>query len=169
MSDETKGERGKADDELEREIRADRKFTLEEAVARMIGPGAMKGESPITRMQQSATEIASWLRTHLSDSAGALEIVLNRRVKESDLLLAHFEEPLVALASYCQQVLDSDHLLEELVRDADFQWGRIMGERPYFEKMQSCPDPDDPYTIASVRATLLQLHQQLTACDDVGD
>src|SRR6187401_474089 len=118
-----------ADAEFEREIREGRKFTLEEAIARMVGPGAMKGESPVTRMQQAEIEIGSWLRSHLTDSGGALEVVLHRRVKGSELLLNNFEEPLVVLASYCQQVLSSDYLLSEVVRDADVEWGRIMGER----------------------------------------
>ena len=113
-----------ADAELEREIREGRKFTLEEAIGRMVGPGGMKGESPITRMQQAEIEIGSWLRSHLTDAGGALEVVLHRRVKGSELLLNNFDQPLVVLASYCQQVLDSDYLLKEVVREADIEWGR---------------------------------------------
>jgi hypothetical protein len=41
-----------SDAELEREIRQERKFTLAEAIGRLAGPGAMKGESPVTRLQQ---------------------------------------------------------------------------------------------------------------------
>src|SRR6187401_3683848 len=100
MNDDIKSDRSAADAELEREIREDRKFTLEEAIARMVGPGAMKGESPVARMRQAETEIGSWLRSHLTDSGGALEVVLHRRVKGSELLLNNFEEPLVVLASY---------------------------------------------------------------------
>ena len=47
MSDDQDAGRSEADDALEREIRNSRKFTLEEAIGRMAGPGAMKGESPI--------------------------------------------------------------------------------------------------------------------------
>ena len=58
MSDDKQPkQRSEADAELEREIREGRKFTLEEAIARMAGPGAMKGESPITRKQQAEIEI----------------------------------------------------------------------------------------------------------------
>src|SRR4051812_2328056 len=106
-----------ADAELEREIREGRKFTLEEAIGRMVGPGAMKGESPVTRMQQAEIEIGSWLRTHLTDAGGALEVVLHRRVKGSELLLNNFDQPLFILSSYCQQVLASDYLLKEVVRE----------------------------------------------------
>ena len=47
MSDKQDPQRSEADAELEREILKDRKFTLEEAIGRLIGPGGMKGASPI--------------------------------------------------------------------------------------------------------------------------
>ena len=162
MSDRSNAKRSEADAQLEREIREGRKFTLEEAIARMAGPGAMKGESPVTRMQQAETEIGTWLRCHLSDSGGSLEVVLHRRIKESDLLLDNFEQPLVLLAKYCQQVLSSDYLLTEVVREADVEWGRMMGERPYFEIEGAPHSPDDPYTVDSVRNVLSQLLNHLS-------
>ena len=163
MSDNEDTHRSEADAELEREIRKGRKFTLEEAIGRLAGPGAMKGESPVARMQQAEIEIASWLRSHLADAGGALRVVLHRDVKGSDLLLNDFDRPLVVLASYCQRVLESDYLLEGLVRDADVEWGRVMGERPYFEKEGSPHHPDDPYTVESVRNALSGLLEQLAA------
>jgi hypothetical protein len=161
MSDDQKAQRSAADAELEREIRKGRKFTVAEAIGRMAGPGAMKGESPIARMQQAAVEIETWLRHHLADAGGALEVVLLRRVKESELLLNNFDQPLIVLASYCQQILSSDYLLKELVRDADVEWGHVLGERPYFEKEGSPADPNDPYTVDSVRHTVSDLLKQL--------
>jgi hypothetical protein len=163
MSNHPETKRSEADAELEREIREGRKFTLEEAIGRLAGPGAMKGESPITRMQQAETEIGTWLRCHLIDSGGSLEVVLHRRVKGSELLLNNFDQPLIVLASYCQQVLSSDYLLQEVVRDADVEWGRVMGERPYFEKEGSPQSPEDPYTAESVRRALSELVEQLAA------
>jgi hypothetical protein len=161
MNDNQDKQRSEADAELEREIRKERKFTLEEAIGRMIGPGGMKGASPIARMQQAEIEIASWLRDHPAGAGGDLQVVLLRYVKGSDLLLKNFDQPLVVLAGYCQRVLDSDYLLKELVNDADIEWGRTMGERPHFEKEGSPCDPDDPYTVASVRRALAQLLKQL--------
>jgi len=161
MSDQQKKPRSKADAELEREILKGRKFTLAEAIGRLAGPGAMKGVSPIPRMQQAEVEIESWLRSHLADAGGELTNVLHRQVKGSDVLLNNFDQPLIVLASYCQRVLDSDYLLEELVRECDVEWGRTMGERPYFEKQGSPQDPQDPYTIASVRDALTRLLEQL--------
>ena len=94
--------------------------------------------------------------------------MLHRHVKGSELLLNNFDQPLVVLASYCQRVLDSDYLLEELVRDADIEWGRLMGERPYFEKEGSAHNPDDPYTVESVRHALSGLLEQLAVNEGQG-
>jgi hypothetical protein len=161
MNDKKDTQSSEADSELEREVRKGRKFTLEEAIGRLAGPGAMKGESPVARMQQAEAEIESWLRSHLMDAEGALQVALHRQVKGSELLLQNFEHPLVVLTGYCRRVLASDYLLEELVRDADVEWGRVMGERPYFEKPGSPSLPDDPYTIESVRNALSGLLEQL--------
>jgi len=165
MSDNKDTPRSEADAELEREIRKGRKFTLDEAIGRMAGPGAMKGVSPVTRMQQAAVEIENWLRHHLSAGNDELHVVLLRRVQGSELLLNNFDQPLVVLATFCQQVLDSDYLLKELVREADVEWGRVQGERPYFEREGSPPHPDDPYTFESVRKTLAGLIEQLGVGD----
>lgn len=163
MTDNEKTRRSEAEAELEREIRKGRKFTLEEAIGRLAGPGAMKGESPIARMQQAEIEIREWLRGHLVDAGGALEVVLHRRVTGSELLLNNFEAPLVVLAACCQQVLASEYLLQELVRDADVEWGRVMGERPHFEKEGTPRHPEDPYTVESVRNALSALVEHLAA------
>jgi hypothetical protein len=163
MNDNEGTQRSEADAELEREVRKDRKFTLEEAIGRLAGPGAMKGESPVARMQQAEAEIASWLRRHLADAGGALRFVLHRNVKASELLLNNFDQPLVVLAGYCRRVLDSEYLLEELVRDADVEWGRVMGERPYFVRPGSPSHPDDPYTVESVRNALSGLLEKLAS------
>jgi len=147
MSDNQDTQVSESDAELEREIRKERKFTLAEAIGRLAGPGAMKGESPVTRLQRAEAQIECWLRSHLADAGGVLRVVLYRHVKGSELLLNNFDQPLVVLASYCLRILDSGYLLEELVRDADVEWGRVVGERPYFEKEGSAHNPDDPYTV----------------------
>lgn len=162
MSNDDDNQHSDADAELEREIRKGRKFTLAEAIGRMAGPGAVKGASPITGLQQAGVEIENWLRTHLTDAGGGLEVVLLRGVKESDLMLNNFNQPLVVLNKYCQRLLDSEVRLAELVRFADIEWGRIFDERPYFEKAGSPPKTDDPYTLESVRNTLTNLLKQLT-------
>jgi len=146
--------------ELEREILEGRKFTLEEAIARMVGPGAMKGESPVTRMQQSKYAIETWLGDRIMDSSGALQAVLMRHVTESEFFLRGFEDPLAVLKQCVEHYLESDYALKELVRDADVQWGRILDERPLFEVSGSC-HPDDPYTVDGTRINLQELLKQL--------
>jgi hypothetical protein len=157
MSDEPSKAPGDVDKELEREVRADRKFSLSEAIGRMAGPGMMKGVSPVPPKQQAEAEIEGYVRKHLPDAAGVLSGILTRDVKESDLLLDHFDRPLAALESYVRRVLDSEYLLKELVREADAEWGRVFGERPFFEQPGRPPHPDDPYTLESVRASLQKL------------
>src|SRR5262245_25152804 len=89
-----------ADAELEREIRAERKFTLSEAIGRLAGPGMMKGVSPASRKEQAVTEVQEYLSHHLADAGGVLSGVLLRQVSESELLLNNLDHPLAALAGH---------------------------------------------------------------------
>jgi len=161
MNDDDK-QRSKAEAEIEREIRQGRKFTAREAMGRMIGPGSMKGGSAVSKVQQAETEIGTWLRSNLRDSTGALQALLHRQLNESPLLLNNLDQPLAALADYCQQVLASDHHLQEVVREADVEWGRRMDERPHFNREGSAPHPDDPYTHESVRAALCEVLNKIS-------
>src|SRR5438309_1795325 len=157
MGDEQPKRPSEADAELERLIRVERKFSLSEAIGRLAGPGAMKGVSPIDRRQQAVAEIEEYIKRHLTDAAGVLSGVLHRHVRESEMLLKGFEQPLVVLAGYVRLVLGSEYALNELVREADVEWGRVFGERPRLDKEGCPPAPDDPYTLESVRAALTQL------------
>jgi hypothetical protein len=154
--------RSAADAELEREIRADRKFSMAEAIGRMAG-GLMKGASPISPKQQAEQAVEEYLRRHLTDTGGVLVPVLVRRFGQCELLLGDYEHPLRVLASAIRKVLGSDYLLGELVREADVEWGQVFGERPHFERPGCPPDPDDPYTSESVRAALSRLLDGLAA------
>lgn len=150
---------------LENEIREERKFTLAEAIGRLAGPGMMKGVSPATRKQQADAAIESFLEQHLISPAGALNAVLLRQVRESEMLLRNLDQPLVAILAYIQQVLNSDHLLLDLVRQADCEWGRLYDERPYFEQPGAKSHKDDPYTRESVQISLRQLAEKLSTPD----
>jgi len=153
MDDDPARRSGK-DEQLEREIRQGRKFNPQEALARMAGPGAMKGASPVSQVQQAETEIGTWLGSNMVDTGGALRVVLHRNLKGSRLLLDNLDQPLAALAGYCRAVLAADSRLMEIVREADVEWGRAMDERPHFDREAAPADPDDPYTAESVRRTL---------------
>ena len=163
MDDDRPNQRAEPDAELERQVRERRKFTPQEAMARMAGPGAMKGASPVSRAQQAETEIGVWVRANVMDTAGALHALLERQLKGSELLLNNLDDPLTALASYCGRVLESDYLLKELVREADVEWGRRTDERPFFDRDGSPAHPADPYTVGSVRALLENVLKQLAA------
>jgi hypothetical protein len=139
---------------IEREIRRARKFTPQEALANMAGPGAMKGASPVSRHRQAEMAVGAWLKENVFDPAGALQVVLHRQVAESRPLLDKPDEPLSALAQCCCRLLASDALLADVVRQADVEWGRQMDERPHFERTGAPPDPEDPYTVAGVREAL---------------
>jgi hypothetical protein len=121
MTDDHESQRSEAYGALEREIRLGRKFTPKEAMARLAGLGAMKGASPVSPVQQAETEIGTWLRSKVPYTAGALQMLLQRNLTGSELLLANLDRPLAALAGYCQRVLASDALLKELVRQADVE------------------------------------------------
>ena len=150
------------DDEIEREIRERRKFSPQEAMARMAGPGAMAGASPVSPVRQAEVEVGAWLKKHVADTPGALQLLLHRHVKGSPLLLDNLDTPLVALRGFCADVLDSDYRLAELVREADVEWGRSVDERPHFDRDGAPPHPDDPYTVEAVREALATIVRQLT-------
>ena len=152
-----------SDTELERQIRAEQKFSLAAAIGRMAGPGAMKGASPVTRRAQAGAVIDDYLRRHLADAGGVLVGLVLRHAADGDRLPADYDRPLEALAGYARQVLGSEFQLIDLVREADAEWGRVMGERPRFDVPGRPPDPDDPYTTESVRASLTRLLEALAA------
>ena len=147
-------EQRRANAEIEREIRLGRKLGPQDLLAQMAGPGALKGASPISPVLQAETEVGTWLGSNLADVDGALRVVLHRHLKGSALLLDNLERPLVALTAYLQQLLATEHLLREIVSEADVEWGRAMDERPHFERDGAPPHPDDPYTVEGVRLAL---------------
>ena len=165
MSEDEKRQ-SEPDPDVELEIRQGRKFTAREAMARLAGPGAMKGASPVSPVQQAETEIGNWLNANLADTNGALRAVLHRNLKGSDHLLAKLDRPLDALAAYIRSILESDYLLKEIVRAADIEWGRAMDERPHFERDGVPAEPDDPYTVTSVQRALSDAQKLLSASED---
>jgi hypothetical protein len=149
--------------DVEREVRRGRTFSLSEAIGRMGGEGMLKGASPVPPIEQTAAAIANYLRAHLDDAGGVLAQVVLRHVRMSKILLENFDQPAVVLVGYLNQVLESETLLKDLVREADAEWGRTLGDRPRFEREGHPPHPDDPYTLASVRNALAQLVQRATS------
>ena len=162
MSDKPDPKAADGDEAIEREIRAHRKFSLADAIGQVSGGDFMKGGSPVSRKRQAELEVEEYLRLNLVDKGGVLRIVILRQLAGS-LISADYEKPLAALAAYIPGVLASEHLLEELVREADAEWGRVQGERPYFQSPGRAPHPDDPYTVDSVRASLVRLRETVAS------
>jgi len=148
--------------DIEREIRRGRKFSVSDAIGRLGGGGMLKGASPVPPMQQTEAAIANYLGSHLDDPGGVLAQVMLRYVRASEILIENFDQPAVVLAEYVNQVLNSEAMLKDLVREADVERGRTLGERPQFDQEGRPPDPDDPYTLASVRNALTRLLQKST-------
>ena len=71
-------------------------------------------------------------------------------LKASELFLHNYAQPMVVLSGFCHQMLASEYQLSELVRHADIEWARMMGERPCLKKPGATVHPDDPYTVESV-------------------
>ncbi len=145
--------------DIEREVRRGREFSLSDAIGRLGGSGMLKGASPVPPIEQTEAAIANYLRAHLADPGGVLAQVMVRNVRASEILIENFDQPAVVLAGYVNQVLNSETILKDLVREADVEWGRTLGDRPHFEREGRPPDPNDPYTLASVRNALMQLLQ----------
>jgi len=148
--------------EIEREARMHRKFSLNDAIGQLAGGEFTKGGTPITRKRQAEHELDEYLRRHLVDSGGVLRTVLSRHLGEG-LLNRDYDQPIAVLAEYIQRVLASVPLLEQFVRDADAEWGRVHGERPHFQVPGGTPHRDDPYTIDSVRLALSQLRERFAS------
>jgi hypothetical protein len=162
MSENPDPESADRDEEIEREIRRNRKFSMNDAIGQLAGGDFMKGGTPVSVTQQAKLEIEEYLFRHLVDSPGVLRIVLRRRLGES-LLNGNCDQPLGALAEYVTRLLASERLLEEFIREADAEWGRMYDERPFFQVPGRSPEPDDPYTIDSVRLALVQLLERLAS------
>ena len=150
-----------SDAEIEREARAQVRYSLADAIGRA-GADLLKGASPVTRRRQAELEIEQFLEQNLDDAEGALSVVLPRRARDSETLLADsYENPLKALSRFVGTLLSSQRLLRGFVHEVDAEWGRIYLERPFFEKEGQTPHSDDPYTVASVRKSLEGLLERL--------
>ena len=104
MTDDLK-RKSEAEAQLEQEIRQSRKPGVMDLMAHIAGPGALKGASPVSPVQQAETEIGTWLGSNLADGGGALRVVLHRHLKGSALLLDKLDTPLAALAEHCRKLL----------------------------------------------------------------
>ncbi|MBF0453394.1 MAG: hypothetical protein HQL72_01095 [Magnetococcales bacterium] len=150
------------DEEIEKSLRSQRKFSMENALGQAAGGGLLKGVSPIPRQQQVITALVELIKKQCPDPSGAIHSVLIRRLKGSSLSLEDYAHaPGTALKTVVQPLLDNDPLLFEFVRQVDVRWGQLYQERPHFQQPGESPHPDDEYTHDSVRQALTTLLQRL--------
>ncbi|TVR11042.1 MAG: hypothetical protein EA395_08270 [Phormidium sp. GEM2.Bin31] len=148
------------DNDLRQDVLLGRKLTLADAIAAE-GNNFFKGESPVPILLRAVTEINGFIDKHLRDSSGALKAVLQDWVKQDSRVSEQIEKPLIALEQILTSITTNSEILYEFVRQVDFKWGQIYGDRPYFQQPGQSPHPDDEYTHDSVQKKLTQLRETL--------
>jgi hypothetical protein len=162
MTPNDRNRKDRSDENIERELRLKRPFSLGEAVAREGGSGLLGGASPIAHQRQVELAAEDLLDAHLDDSEGALRQVLLRDTRRAAEAAQREEsDASQLLRSLVAAFLDSDTSLTDLVRRADAEWGRLYEERPHFDHSGVESEEDDPYTVDSVRAQLETLLDRL--------
>lgn len=147
--------------QIEREARMNRKFSLADVIGHE-GAGFFRGESMVPKLTQATNALTSFVDAHLNDTSGAIKVVMKRRIRTNEPLVdRHLEDPLMALEALLDELLANDEALYEFVREVDVEWGRLMMERPHFQKPGEDAHPDDEHTHASVRADLAELRAKL--------
>ncbi|MBF0381422.1 MAG: hypothetical protein HQL69_10410 [Magnetococcales bacterium] len=148
--------------EIEKEIRKQQKFSMAGAIAQAGGGGMLKGASPIPRLDQAKNQLIDIIKKQCPDPSGALKSILGRRIKNSTPLIErHLDTPQSALIEILQNILESDGVLYEFVRQVDMRWGEMYQERPHFQQPGQTPHQDDEYTHESVKADLTTLLERV--------
>ena len=147
--------------DLQREIRAERKFSLAEVISRE-GGSFMKGESTIPRPLRATTEIKQFITAHLEPS-GAIATTLQTWASHDIRLSRQLDTPLVALGEIIASILAEPTTLSEFARQVAIAHSQITGDRPQFHRLGQPPDPTAAYTHHSIRAALSALQQQILA------
>ena len=144
-----------SDRELQRDILSGRQFSLADVIGKE-GGSFLKGESPVPPLMQAVAEINAFVAANLGDSSGALQAVLQNWVKDDEERVSNsFNSPLVALRQIIEAILNNEELFYEFVRQVDFKWGQIYGERPYFQRPGQPANPLDEYSHEIVREKLV--------------
>lgn len=146
---------------LQKEIRDGRKFTLAEAIGRESG-SFMKGESSIPRPLRAATQINQFITKHSTDPAGALPTTLCTWANNDIRVSRQLDTPLVALAQIIESTLNEPASFCELARQVVIAHSQLTGDRPYFQSFGQPPHPKAEYTHDAISAELLQLKNILT-------
>ncbi len=142
---------------LQREIRLGRKFSLTEAIGREGGSFLKGSQAAIPRPLRALATINGWLEQNLRDPNGALHPCLKQWVKDDVRLGQYLDAPLLALRVIVSDILINPEILYEFSRQVAIEWGRINGERPYFQLPETAPHANVVYSHQCVRGLLAEL------------
>lgn len=146
---------------LQQQLRRGQRFSIAGALGRE-GGGFMRDTSPVPRTKQAAAAVHQLIADHLDDITGCARRVLGARVVDDIAALdRHHAAPAGAVLELVDRLLSNDAALQDFVRRVDAEWGRLMVDRPHFQRPGQPPHPDDEYTHASVRQALEGLAARL--------
>ncbi|MGB3787546.1 MAG: hypothetical protein WA949_06020 [Phormidesmis sp.] len=147
-------------DELQREILAERKFSLAEAIGRE-GGSFMKGESAVPRPLRAANAIRQFIATRSSDPASALATELYTWSIADIRVSRQLDAPLVALSQIIESLLTEPTAFYEFARRVAIAQSKLTGDRPHFQQPNQPPAPEADYTHDSIKQYLLDITTQL--------
>lgn len=149
--------------DLQREIRAERKFSLGEAIGREGGSFLKGSQAMVPRPLRALAAINGFIDQHLNDQGGALQPCLKRWIKTDARVGKYLDTPLMALQAMVAEVIQQPQVLYEFSRQVAVEWGLMNGERPYFQKPGLDAHPDAAYSHDSIQKILTELLSELTA------
>lgn len=146
--------------DLQREIRQNRKFSLAEAIGRE-GGSFMKGESAVPRPVRAANAIKQFLDSQLADPSSAFATALFNWATTDIRVSRQLDTPLVALTQILESLLNEPTTFYEFFRQTAIAHSAITGDRPHFQTPGKPPHPNADYTHRSVQTQLLELLQAI--------
>ncbi|MEM7064457.1 MAG: hypothetical protein AAF572_15005 [Cyanobacteria bacterium P01_B01_bin.77] len=144
-------------DDLQRQIRAGRKFNLSEAIGREGGSFLRGSQAMVPRPLRALAAINGAIDQHLVDPQGALQPCLKRWIKTDGRIGKYLNEPLTALQVIVLDIMENPPILYEFARQVAVECGQLNGERPYFQKPGIEASPDAPYSYKSIQEILAEL------------
>ena len=153
--------------ELEREVRAGRKFSLGEAIGREGGSFLKGSQEMVPRPLRALAIINGFIDQHLSDPHGALQPCLKRWIKTDVRVGKDLDTPLVALHRILTDIIQQPETLYEFARQVAVELAHLNGERPYFQKPGTEAPAAVAYSHEIIKDSLTGLLAQLSfTCSD---
>ena len=146
--------------DLTREIRAQRKFTLAEAIGRE-GGNFMKDASAIPRPLRATAEINQFITTHFPDPSAPISTILQSWTKEDIRVSRHLDAPLIALSQIIESLLNEPTTFQEFFRQIAIAQSHLTGDRPHFQQPNQPPHPGAIYSHKSIRQQLAKLLEKV--------